>query len=305
MDKPASGKSKLPGVDIRHVGNYVVLSPSIHASGKPYEWERDGAIAEIPGHLLDLLQSKRNPDKWFQQALSSADRNNAGLGLACQLRDDGVSQDVAAEWMRAYQAEVGDHGDHPYTLAEALASLDQAYNREARESASRAGGADAGRSASSSSSHSDSHSDSTSTSHSHSWTVESMRTQAMEADMLEAEAVCERNDRRCWPGTPLYNRRQAHYVVLQALWHHLFTGEVLPHRQMQTWLNIMDPGNECGDVVDGILAAWENHQTFGNGKDIKTPRKWATDCLLKSADPDHGWKRAALKHSKEEEDDAA
>jgi hypothetical protein len=313
--KASAKYPELPGIDVLAHGHYMVLPPSVVNS--QYRWIRPlEHIQPIPAHLLDILNGNSREEqadpikraaKWLQQAISrcnreAGDRNNAGFDLAGQLRADQYSDDDAKTVMLAFQREVGPYGDHPYTVEEALKSLAQAYSRDAREQAKKKS---AGGFSSDSDSDSHSYSHSSSHSHSHSWTVESMRTLAMEADVVEAEAVCERNDRRCWPGTPLYDRRQAQYAVLEALWGHLFPNEVLPHRQIQTWLKIMEPGNECGDVVDGILAAWENHRTFGNGKDIKTPRKWATDCLLKSADPDHGVKRAALKHREEEPEEEA
>jgi P4 family phage/plasmid primase-like protien len=61
-------------------------------------------------------------------------RNNTGLWLACQLRDGGLSEDEARQWMRLYQEQVDTQGD-PYTKDEADATLAQAYKRAPREQA--------------------------------------------------------------------------------------------------------------------------------------------------------------------------
>lgn len=63
-------------------------------------------------------------------------RNNAGFWLACQLRDGGHSWQLAVAAMTRYQEcvpPVNSKGKaEPYTLAEAMASLAQAWSRPAR-----------------------------------------------------------------------------------------------------------------------------------------------------------------------------
>lgn len=49
---------KLPGLDLRGDGGYVVAPPSIHANGSRYEWELHPeavGIAEVPAWLLSLI----------------------------------------------------------------------------------------------------------------------------------------------------------------------------------------------------------------------------------------------------------
>ncbi len=77
-----------PGLDIRADGGYVVAPPSLHTSGRRYEWDAgahpdDVSLAEIPGWLLELLRGERsngtrpaerqgggNPAGWIARALS-------------------------------------------------------------------------------------------------------------------------------------------------------------------------------------------------------------------------------------------
>jgi hypothetical protein len=64
-------------------------------------------------------------------------RNAAGFGLACQLRDNGYDQTEAEAILADYVQCVGPYnqrGEHePYTLAEARASVAQAYSRPPRQ----------------------------------------------------------------------------------------------------------------------------------------------------------------------------
>jgi putative DNA primase/helicase len=53
----------LPGVDIRSDGGYVVAPPSVHISGKVYDWNRRfphrGVLAELPSVLLSKLTEQK------------------------------------------------------------------------------------------------------------------------------------------------------------------------------------------------------------------------------------------------------
>lgn len=49
------------GLDIKGSGGYVILSPSIHQSGKPYEWVQDLPLAPPPNWLVALLENNAAP----------------------------------------------------------------------------------------------------------------------------------------------------------------------------------------------------------------------------------------------------
>src|SRR5262249_20123152 len=71
----------------------------------------------------------------LEQAATTG-RNNSGFWLACQSRDNGYAQTETEDLLRLYAShapEVNPQGEHaPYTEAEALASVRQAYSRQPR-----------------------------------------------------------------------------------------------------------------------------------------------------------------------------
>lgn len=151
-------------IETRGEGGYAIAPPSIHAeTRKPYQLVQ-GDLLNIP--RLDqeqvefLLGAARSFDErqrqqtsavrqqidrptnpaehWLQRALGKVapgNRNETGFWLACQLRDSGLTYLAALIVMRRYQEGVP-ASDHAYTVAEASASLDQAFLQPARESAS-------------------------------------------------------------------------------------------------------------------------------------------------------------------------
>jgi len=50
-----SASKVVPGIDVRGDGGYVVLPPSIHESGRAYEWTNDTALRPIPEKMVALF----------------------------------------------------------------------------------------------------------------------------------------------------------------------------------------------------------------------------------------------------------
>ncbi len=150
----AVGLNNLEGVDIRANGGYVVLPPSKLYGNLAYKWANpDTPIAPLPTWLRDLMikgqrqressipqsvRFARSPvEKWLQQALAKAregNRNDIGFWLACQLRDDQISEAQARSIILTY-ANLAPTGTEQYTSKEAIASVRSAYSRPPRESA--------------------------------------------------------------------------------------------------------------------------------------------------------------------------
>lgn len=156
-----------PGLDIRADGGYAILPPSRNNSG-PYQQLRSfddlDDVAVLPEELaayLGLIQVQRPvtspaPSRPVRQHfvpsgnrvpaelileralrhVQGEGRNNAGMWLACQLRDNGYSEIESGAVMGNYVAQVpatNAKGQHePYTVAEAHATLRSAYSQPAR-----------------------------------------------------------------------------------------------------------------------------------------------------------------------------
>ncbi len=151
----ARGKTTfpLPRVDFRGKGGYVVIPPSRHASGVHYQLVKNIEPAPLPQWLRDLVIQPTNPETRPQprsrssvngslatrilneaiQSMTGGNRNETGLWLACQLRDNGLDKAEAMEIMTQYAEAVSDRGDHPYGKQEASATVQSAYSRSARE----------------------------------------------------------------------------------------------------------------------------------------------------------------------------
>jgi hypothetical protein len=107
----ASGWSRVknaaiaPGIDIKATGGYIVAPPSMHASGRPYEW-REGwsphevALAEAPEWLLTRAKPPKKKSKVKREAgqlgrmgqlgqsvppIPSGERNSTLFATACRL----------------------------------------------------------------------------------------------------------------------------------------------------------------------------------------------------------------------------
>ena len=75
--------------------------------------------------ILTIMLQRNNPREG---------RNKLGFNIACQMRDNGVSQlECENILFHHYQSQYENEGNHPYTQDECLASIRQAYNHAPRE----------------------------------------------------------------------------------------------------------------------------------------------------------------------------
>jgi putative DNA primase/helicase len=105
------------GLDVKTDGGYVVAAPSLHASGKRYQWRSRRSPAHLPGWLLKLLTTEKPPappkSPAPRRATSSPlvgaviphrSRNVQLFRIACALRGDGAgSEEIERAVFDAYE----------------------------------------------------------------------------------------------------------------------------------------------------------------------------------------------------------
>lgn len=105
------------GLDIRGDGGCLVLPPSVHPSGKSYEWVEDRspddlAPAPLPGWLAEMLQrpgpaghSRRHWRELANHGVDEGERNNTIASLAGHLLWHGIDAYVVLELLLAWNRE--------------------------------------------------------------------------------------------------------------------------------------------------------------------------------------------------------
>jgi hypothetical protein len=104
-----------PGLDVRGDGGYVVAAPSVHSSGRTYEWDLapgDVPIAPAPAWLLRLLEAPRRSgsapaEKWrlLVTGVQEGQRNDTAARLCGHLLGKGIDPHVAHELVVAWDAQ--------------------------------------------------------------------------------------------------------------------------------------------------------------------------------------------------------
>ena len=107
-----------PGIDLRGDGGCVVVPPSLHPSGKRYDWKRSHhpdvtPPARMPDWLIKFATaqpvSKGHPQEHWRNLVKSGiekgERNNTIASFAGYLLRQGVDPQVALELLRCWNAQ--------------------------------------------------------------------------------------------------------------------------------------------------------------------------------------------------------
>jgi len=126
-----------PGLDVRGVNGYIVAPPSLHVSGRRYEWEVSSRptqveIAEAPEWLLNLVCKSENggrlaPEDW-QCDIPEGGRNNELTRRAGSLLARGIPAGEALTMLLAWNER---HCKPPLPEREVRAIVESIAKREA------------------------------------------------------------------------------------------------------------------------------------------------------------------------------
>lgn len=133
----------IPGLDIKGDGGYVIAPPSVHPTGKSYQWYDglapwDTELAAPPGWLLKLIKQEptRAPaglePRRVLQGVAEGERNQSIFRYACSLRAKNLDYD-SAKVLILEAAERAEQGENPFPKQEALSCLDSAYQYPVRQ----------------------------------------------------------------------------------------------------------------------------------------------------------------------------
>jgi hypothetical protein len=139
IDEVRNFARRLPGLDFRGDGGYVLLPPSVHASGASYRWNANTAgmaLAPIPEWLWELLRGTGEAEgapgehepldvEEMLQGFPEGQRDDGLFRFACRLRHD----DTPRAFAETLIATAARNCRPPFDVAEAVAKVRYVYRK--------------------------------------------------------------------------------------------------------------------------------------------------------------------------------
>lgn len=116
------------GLDVRGAGGFVVVPPSIHRTGRAYEWLNKAPIAVAPPWLMILLASQSLPNGQTRKdgIIRAGERRSTFFRRGCALRGRGLDRDnILATLMQEHpRCEQPPEADHAFAEADVIELVD-------------------------------------------------------------------------------------------------------------------------------------------------------------------------------------
>jgi Bifunctional DNA primase/polymerase, N-terminal/AAA domain/Primase C terminal 1 (PriCT-1) len=128
-------RADLPDIDLRGEGGYVVAPPSVHETGRRYEWVGGKDLDDLPlAALPEIVLAKNTGDKIplaeLYQGVSEGQRNEALARIIGSMVSDGLSYQECLSFAHSWNKQ----NTPPLPDREVVTTVLSIYNKHQRES---------------------------------------------------------------------------------------------------------------------------------------------------------------------------